>query len=171
MYCVSTLTHGDVIPRRRQLYASYLEGWALYCEALGEEMGIYTDPISLFGRLSMEMMRAVRLVVDTGIHNKGWTVEKAIEYMMDKTGMHRHECEAECFRCEAWPGQACAYKVGEIAIWKMRRKAEAAFKDSGKDGAVFDLKQFHSILLGSGPMPLDTLAAQVDAWVKSVLSP
>ena len=116
-------------------------------------------------------------MVDTAIHDKGWTVERAIEYMMEKTGMHRHECEAECFRYEAWPGQACAYKVGEIAIWKMRRKAEAAFKEhgltaasKGGDGAApvaFDLKQFHAILLNSGPMPLDTLAAQVDAWVAS----
>ena len=157
----------EFCPARRQLYASYLEGWALYCEALGEEMGMYTDPISLFGRLSMEMMRAVRLVVDTGIHAKGWTVERAIDYMMEKTGMHRHECEAECFRYEAWPGQACAYKVGEIAIWKMRRKAEAAFKAHGS--VPFDLKQFHAVLLDSGPMPLDTLAHEVDEWVALLL--
>jgi uncharacterized protein (DUF885 family) len=97
----------EYCPARRQLYAAYLEGWALYCEALGEEMGMYATPLNLFGRLSMEMMRAVRLVVDTGIHYKGWSVEEAIAYMMSKTGMHRHEVEAECYRYEAWPGQAC----------------------------------------------------------------
>lgn len=99
----------EFCPARRQLYAAYLEGWALYCEALGEEMGLYATPLNIFGRLSMEMMRAVRLVVDTGIHYKGWTVEEAIQYMMSKTGMHRHECEAECYRYEAWPGQACKF--------------------------------------------------------------
>ena len=149
----------EFCPARRQLYAAYLEGWALYCEALGEEMGMYADPLSLFGRLSMEMMRAVRLVVDTGIHSKGWNVQQAIEFMMEKTGMHRHECEAECYRYEAWPGQACAYKVGEIAIWQMRRAAEKALGDK------FDLKSFHTVLLRSGPLPLDTLAKQVDEWV------
>lgn len=159
----------EFCPARRQLYASYLEGWALYCEALGEEMGIYTTPMSLFGRLSMEMMRAVRLVVDTGIHHQGWPVEKAIQYMMEKTGMHRHECEAECFRYEAWPGQACAYKVGELAIWRMRRKAEAAFAAAAGEREM-DLKKFHAILLDNGPMPLDTLALQVDEWVEQVLS-
>jgi uncharacterized protein (DUF885 family) len=149
----------EFCPARRQLYAAYLEGWALYCEALGEEMGLYSDPLSLFGRLSMEMMRAVRLVVDTGIHSKGWSVEQAIVYMMDKTGMHRHECEAECYRYEAWPGQACAYKVGEIAMWRMRRAAETTLADK------FDLKAFLNVLLCSGPLPLDTLAMQVDEWV------
>ena len=83
----------------------------------------------------------MRLVVDTGIHAQGWSVEQAITYMMDKTGMHRHECEAECYRYEAWPGQACAYKVGEVAIWRARRKAEAEL------GPQFDLKQFHNVLL------------------------
>ena len=153
----------EFCPARRQLYAAYLEGWALYCEALGEEMGLYGgDPMKIFGRLSMEMMRAVRLVVDTGIHHQGWSVDKAIAYMMDKTGMHRHECEAECFRYEAWPGQACAYKIGEVAIWKMRREAEAAL------GERFDLRQFHEVLLGSGPLPLDALEAMVKEWARKL---
>jgi uncharacterized protein (DUF885 family) len=182
----------EYCPARRQLYAAYLEGWALYCEALGEEMGMYcsapsssdskeggssdgqgaaaracsstgnraSDPMQIFGRLSMEMMRAVRLVVDTAIHSQGWSVERAIEYMMEKTGMHRHECEAECYRYEAWPGQACAYKVGEVAIWRMRRSAEERL------GPKFDLKRFHTVLLSSGPMPLDTLASMVESWVE-----
>jgi uncharacterized protein (DUF885 family) len=151
----------EVCPARRQIYAAYLEGWGLYCEALGEEMGVYGgDPHKLFGRLSMEMMRAVRLVVDTGIHHHGWPVLKAVDYMMEATGMHKDECEAECYRYEAWPGQACAYKVGEIAIWRIRRKAEAAL------GSAFDIKEFHDVVLNSGPVPLDTLAAMVDAWVQ-----
>merc|ERR1712000_546951 len=114
-------------------------------------MGMYDSPLSLFGRLSMEMMRAARLVVDTGIHAKGWAVEDAINFMMEKTGMHRHEVEAECYRYEAWPGQACAYRVGEVAIWRMRRHAESVLGDS------FDIRAFHTCLLDSGPLPLDTL--------------
>lgn len=155
----------EYCPARRNIYAAYLEGWALYCEALGEEMpGMYSTPMSLFGRLSMEMMRAVRLVVDTGIHAHGWSVERAVEYMMEQTGMQRHECEAECYRYEAWPGQACAYKIGEVAIWRMRRKAESALADR------FDIRRFHTCLLEHGPLPLDTLANLVDTWVKDELA-
>ena len=120
--------------------------------------GIYDTPLKLFGRLSMEMMRAVRLVVDTGIHSEGWSVTRAIDYFEAKTGMHRHEAEAECYRYEAWPGQALAYKVGEVAIWRMRRKAETAL------GPAFDLKAFHTVILDGGPMPLDSLAEKVEAW-------
>merc|ERR1711904_230190 len=112
----------EYCPARRPLYTGYLEGWALYCEALGEEMGMYNTPYDLFGRLSMEMMRAVRLVVDTGIHFHGWSVEKAAAYFEEKTGMMK--AEAECHRYAAWPGQACAYKVGQLAIEEMRRRAE-----------------------------------------------
>ncbi len=156
----------EFCPARRQLYAAYLEGWALYCEALGEEMGIYkNDPLKLFGRLSMECMRAVRLVVDTGIHHQGWSVDKAIDYMMEKTGMHRHEVEAECYRYEAWPGQACAYKIGEVAIWRMRRKAETSL------GEHFDIKAFHDIIINGGPLPLDLLEDQVENWITELLEP
>lgn len=151
----------EYCPARRNIYAAYLEGWALYCEALGEEMDFYPSPLELFGRLSMEMMRAVRLVVDTGIHSKGWSIEQAITYMMTNTGMHRNECEAECYRYEAWPGQACAYKVGEVAIWRMRKRAEACL------GPAFDIKKFHSCVLENGPLPLDTLGDLVDEWIAS----
>jgi uncharacterized protein (DUF885 family) len=131
----------------------------LYCEALGEEIGVYTTPHQVFGRLSMEMTRAVRLVVDTGIHSKGWSVQQAIDYMAEKTGMHRHEAESECYRYEAWPGQACGYKVGELAIRRMRNKAEEAL------GSSFDIRGFHEVMLDSGPMPLDTLSDRVDVWI------
>lgn len=147
-------------PARRPLYAGYLEGWALYCEQLGEEMGMYRTPHDLFGRLSMEMMRAVRLVVDTGIHHHGWTVEKAVEYMCEETGMAQAECEQECHRYAAWPGQACAYKVGQLAIEEMRAKAETAL------GAKFNLAAFHEVLLQTGPVPLDILQKEVEEWAR-----
>jgi len=148
----------EFCPARRPLYTAYLEGWALYCEALGEEMGLYTSPQELFGRLSFEMMRAVRLVVDTGIHEFGWSVERAASYMEEKTGMAANECSEECHRYAAWPGQACGYKVGQLALEEMRRGAEAAL------GASFDLRAFHEVLLGAGPLPLDILAQRVEAW-------
>eukprot|EP00930_Biecheleria_cincta_P084084 TRINITY_DN73578_c0_g1_i1.p1 TRINITY_DN73578_c0_g1~~TRINITY_DN73578_c0_g1_i1.p1 ORF type:complete len:608 (+),score=99.11 TRINITY_DN73578_c0_g1_i1:39-1862(+) len=148
----------EYCPARRPLYTAYLEGWALYCEALGEEMGMYDTPQDLFGRLSIEMMRAVRLVVDTGIHEFGWSVERAAEYMEQKTGMAASECSEECHRYAAWPGQACGYKVGQLAIEDMRRRAEA------KLGAKFDVRAFHRVILDAGPMPLDILAQRVEEW-------
>jgi len=149
----------EVGPARRPLYTAYLEGWALYCEALGEEMGMYATPYDLFGRLSIEMMRAVRLVVDTGIHALDWSVERAATYMEEKTGMAASECSEECHRYAAWPGQACGYKIGQLAIEQMRQRA----KDSL--GARFDLRGFHKIVLNAGPLPLDVLGKRVDAWV------
>merc|ERR1712187_1049697 len=149
----------EYCPARRPLYTGYLEGWALYCEHLGEEMGMYATPKDLFGRLSMEMMRAVRLVVDTGIHKFGWSIEKATDYMEEKTGMSREECSSECHRYAAWPGQAVAYKVGQLAIEEMRARSEA------KLGTGFSLQDFHSVLLDSGPQPLDVLSERVDAWI------
>lgn len=149
----------EYCPARRPLYTGYLEGWALYCERLGEEMGMYSTPEELFGRLSMEMMRAVRLVVDTGIHTGKMKVEEAVEYMQSKTGGAATECEKEVHRYVAWPGQACAYKVGELAIVELRAKAEAALRDK------FDIKVFHEFLLGSGPLPLDILAKRAELWL------
>jgi len=145
-------------PARRPLYTGYLEGWALYCEHLGEEMGFYQTPQDLFGRLSMEMMRAVRLVVDTGIHVFDWSIDKAVKYMEEKTGMSTNECSSECHRYAAWPGQATAYKVGQLAIEEMRASAE---KDLGSN---FNLSDFHDLLLGAGPLPLEVLSQRVDEW-------
>lgn len=149
----------EACPCRRNIYCGYAEGWALYCEYLGEELGMYKTPVDLFGRLSMDMMRAVRLVVDTGLHFKGWSIDRCVEYMMEKTGMHRHEVETEIYRYAGWPGQACGYKIGQIEIINMRRKAEAEL------GSKFDLKKFHAICLNSGPMPLTELGALVDAYI------
>jgi prolyl oligopeptidase len=148
----------EYCPARRPLYTGYLEGWGLYSERLGEEMGLYETPEDLFGRLSMEMMRAVRLVVDTGIHTFDWSIDKAVAYMEEKTGMSTNECSSECHRYAAWPGQATAYKVGQLAIEEMRAAAE---KDLG---ASFDLSKFHDLVLGAGPQPLDFLSRRVDEW-------
>jgi len=151
----------EYCPARRPLYTGYLEGWALYCEWLGEEMEMYTTPQELFGRLSMEMMRAVRLVVDTGIHAMDWTVEQASAYMEEKTGMPSKDCVQECNRYAAWPGQACAYKVGQLALEEARDAAKAAL------GERFDYGEFHDLILSAGPLPLDILKERVDAWVSA----
>jgi len=137
----------------------YSEGWALYAEYLGEELGLYKTPYDLFGRLSMEMMRAVRLVVDTGMHAKGWSIERCIEYMMSKTGMHFHEVDAEVHRYASCQGQACAYKIGEIEIRRLRSQAEEVL------GARFNVKEFHSLCLNSGPMTLKLLAEAVEEYL------
>eukprot|EP00450_Noctiluca_scintillans_P016753 CAMPEP_0194512808 /NCGR_PEP_ID=MMETSP0253-20130528/44936_1 /TAXON_ID=2966 /ORGANISM="Noctiluca scintillans" /LENGTH=595 /DNA_ID=CAMNT_0039356309 /DNA_START=64 /DNA_END=1851 /DNA_ORIENTATION=- len=151
----------EYCPARRPLYAGYLEGWALYCEALGEEMAMYTTPHELFGRLSAEIWRAVRLVADTGIHAYGWSVDRAAAYMEEKTGMARDECHKECRRYAAWPGQACGYKVGEMALLEIRQSAESAL------GAKFDIKAFHDVVLGSGPLPMNILDGLVREWVSA----
>lgn len=143
---------------------AFVEGWGLYCEYLGEEMGLYKTPYDLFGRFSMEMMRAVRLVVDTAIHHKGWSLDKAIDYMMEKTGMHRHEVETEIYRYATWPGQATAYKVGEIFIRQLRQLATEQLGDR------FNVRDFHAVLLKNGPVPLTILKQVVEEYVKETLS-
>lgn len=127
-------------------------------------MGLYKTPYELFGRLSMEMMRAVRLVVDTGLHSKGWTIEKSVEYMMKMTGKHRPETEGEIYRYASWPGQACAYKIGEIEIRRLRKHAEE------KLGSRFDIREFHSVCLMNGPMSLILLGTLVNDYINKTLS-
>ncbi len=151
----------EVGSARRNMCTAYIEGWGLYSEYLGEEMGLYKTPYELFGRLSMEMMRAVRLVIDTGIHSKGWTLDYAIDYMMQKTGMHRHEVEVEVYRYATWPGQATAYKIGEIALRRIRCYAEKEL------GSKFDVREFHDAVLKFGPIPLTSLESVVEDFVKS----
>lgn len=152
----------EVGPSKRSMATAYVEGWGLYSEYLGEEMGLYTTPYELFGRLSMEMMRAVRLVVDTGIHSKGWSLERAIHYMMEKTGMHRHEVETEIYRYATWPGQATAYKIGELAIRNYRKKAETELKSK------FNLKDFHTAILRYGPIPLTMMENLVQHYINAI---
>ena len=149
------------LPRFRRYggYNAYAEGWALYCESIGRELGMFTDPYQWYGRLSDEMLRAMRLVIDTGLHSKGWTREQAIAYMHDNSAMADSDIVAEVERYIAWPGQALGYKVGQLRISAMRARAEAAL------GARFDVKAFHSQLLRDGSVPLDVLEAKIDRWI------
>ena len=141
---------------RRQFYPhAFGEGWGLYAEKLGVEMGIYDTPYDHFGRLSYEMWRACRLVVDTGIHAKGWTRQQAVDYLASNTALSMHEVGTEIDRYIAWPGQALAYKIGELILWDLRREAEAAL------GAAFDIREFHDVVLTSGGVPLELLKTSI----------
>jgi prolyl oligopeptidase len=142
-------------------YTGYVEGWALYAESLGGELGCYRDPYSQFGRLTYEMWRAVRLVVDTGIHAFGWSRDRAVTYFRDHAAKALHDIENEVDRYIAWPGQALAYKIGELEIKRLRAQAEVSL------GASFDLQKFHEVLLNDGALPLDMLAAQVRRWLEA----
>lgn len=150
---------------RRNLYISaYGEGWGLYSERLGLEAGFYTDPYSDFGRLTYEMWRACRLVVDTGLHAMGWGRQRAIDYLAANTALSIHEVTTEIDRYISWPGQALSYKIGELEIRRLRREAEEAL------GADFDLRTFHDRLLGQGSVPLPVLRSMIEGWVGEVRS-
>jgi uncharacterized protein (DUF885 family) len=137
----------------------YGEGWGLYAEWLGHEMGLYDDPIQHFGQLDMEMFRAVRLVVDTGLHAKGWSRERAIDYMAANTSLERSFIEQEADRYIGWPGQATAYKLGELALKRLRGKAARAL------GTRFDVRAFHAQVLDTGAVPLAVLEMKIDDWI------
>jgi uncharacterized protein (DUF885 family) len=145
--------------RRTTYISAYGEGWALYTELLGEEMGMYETPYEVFGMLSYQMWRAARLVVDTGIHAKGWTREQAIRFMLDNTALAEHEVTTEVDRYISWPGQALSYYLGQMAIVAAREKAEAAL------GAKFDIRHFHDAVLQLGSVPLPVLTAHIDEWI------
>ena len=145
--------------RRYSRITAFIEGWGLYSESLGYELGLYTDPYSRFGQLTYEMWRAVRLVVDTGLHYKGWTRQQAIDFFKDNAAKTEHDIVNEVDRYIVMPGQALAYKVGEIRIQALRDNAEAALGDA------FDIRAFHDELLGAGALPLDLLQQRMDAWL------
>jgi uncharacterized protein (DUF885 family) len=152
------LTHLPAF-RRHQWITSYGEGWALYSESLGTEMGFFTDPYSRFGQLAYQMWRATRLIVDVGLHYKGWSRRQAIDYMVANTGKSEHDITVEVDRYLIWPGQAVAYKIGELCISRLRQLAAETL------GEKLDLRQFHDEILTHGPMQLDILEKRIKDWV------
>ena len=153
---------GDSIPQfRRNLYLSaYGEGWGLYTEFLADEMGIYTTPYEQFGKFTYEMWRACRLVIDTGIHAKGWSREEAIDYMSNNTALSLHEVNTEIDRYISWPGQALSYKIGELKIRELRNKAKLELKDK------FDIREFHERILEYGTVTLSTLERRINNYIE-----
>jgi uncharacterized protein (DUF885 family) len=151
------------LPRFRRFnnYVSYAEGWALYAESIGKELGLFTDPYQWYGRLSDEMLRAMRLVVDTGLHSRGWSRERAIQYMLDNSSMAESDVTAEVERYIVWPGQALGYKLGQLRITELRARAQSALGDK------FDVRAFHSQVLRDGAVPMDVLSAKIDRWIAS----
>jgi len=154
---------GDSIPQfRKDLYLSaYGEGWGLYTEYLAAEMGMYTTPYERFGQLTYEMWRAARLVVDTGIHAKGWTREQVVDFMARNTALSLHEVNTETDRYISWPGQALSYKIGELKIRDLRKRAEEAL------GPDFDIRQFHEVVLGQGTVTLDILERRINVYIEA----
>jgi len=151
----------DDVPdfRKYQEYTAFVEGWALYSEQLGKEVGFYQDPYSDYGRLQADMWRAIRLVVDTGVHSQHWTRDQMVQYFHDHTAMEETTIQTETDRYIGWPGQALAYKMGQLKILELRDRAKKAL------GAKFDLRAFHDEVLDSGALPLDVLSDRVDAWI------
>ena len=148
-------------PARFAMNTAYTEGWGLYSEYLGEEMGLYADPYDMFGRLSHEMLRACRLVVDTGMHALGWSRGDAIQFMLDNTATSQHDIESEIDRYITWPGQACGYKVGELKIKEIRKNAEDTL------GEKFDIRKFHDLIASMGGVPIKILENQINKFVEN----
>jgi uncharacterized protein (DUF885 family) len=145
--------------RKQSYYTAFTEGWALYSERLGKEIGFYQDPYNDYGRLEADIWRAIRLVVDTGVHSKHWTRQQMVDYFHDHSAIDETNIQAEVDRYIAWPGQALGYKMGQLKILELRQRAQAAL------GSKFDLKAFHDVVLDSGALPLDVLEQRVDEWI------
>ncbi|XP_055956635.1 uncharacterized protein LOC126817315 isoform X2 [Patella vulgata] len=152
------------IPYHFPFYTAYTEGWGLYAESLGEDLGLYKNYMELIGRYGFEIFRGCRLVVDTGLHYFKWSREQAVQYMIDNTPLPRAEIETEVNRYITWPGQACAYKIGEMKIRELRERARTAL------GSKFDIKDFHSVILTHGPVPLNLLETIVNDWIKETVN-
>ena len=154
----------DNIPKFRRYggYTAFVEGWGLYSEKLAEEMGFYEDPYSKFGQLTYEMWRACRLVIDTGMHTLGWTRQEAIDFMLSNTAKTENDVTVEIDRYIAWPGQALAYKIGELKIRELRSKAEKEMGDN------FNIRDFHDVVLGNGAVPLDILEKHVNEYISQI---
>jgi uncharacterized protein (DUF885 family) len=150
------------LPKFRQHVhiSGYIEGWALYAEQLGKEIGFYQDPGSDYGRLTSELFRAARLVVDTGLHSQGWTREQVVE-LLRKTGLDEPMVQSESDRYIAWPAQALSYKLGQLKFRELRARAQR------KLGAKFDIRSFHDEMLSGGVLPLDLLEARTDSWIRA----
>lgn len=147
--------------RKQEYFTAYTEGWGLYSERLGKEIGFYQDPYSDYGRLEADIWRAIRLVVDTGVHYKHWTRQQMVDYFHEHSAIDEPNIQAEVDRYIAWPGQALGYKMGQLKILELRQKAQTAL------GPKFDLKAFHDVVLDSGALPMDLLEKQVDLWIAS----
>lgn len=161
-YQTSLTQENEELPafRKTLWYSAYGEGWALYTESLGKELGLYTDPYQYFGMLGMEMHRAIRLVVDTGLHSKGWTREQAIQYSLDNEAESEGSIISEIERYMAMPGQALSYKIGQLKIRELRAKAETALGDK------FDIREFHNQVLSTGCIPLQLLEDKINVWIQ-----
>ena len=145
--------------RKHGSYTAYVEGWALYSELLGEEMGFYADPYSRFGQLTYQMWRAVRLVVDTGMHALGWSRQQALDFFRTNSAKAEQDIIVEIDRYITWPGQALGYKIGELRIRELRAQAEKAL------GPRFDIRAFHDLIHAEGAVPLGVLESRVEAWI------
>jgi uncharacterized protein (DUF885 family) len=145
--------------RRFESNTAYVEGWALYAESLGRELGLFEDPYQWYGHLTESMLRAMRLVVDTGLHARGWSREQAIAYMLANSSMSEDAVRIEVDRYIIWPGQALAYKTGELTIRRLRQRAEREL------GAAFDVRDFHDQVLLDGALPLTVLEAKIGRWI------
>jgi uncharacterized protein (DUF885 family) len=151
------------LPRFRRFggYTAFTEGWGLYAESLGKELGVYTDPYQYFGALNAELWRAIRLVVDTGLHFKGWSRQDVLDYMYANSAVKEARAVSEAERYMAIPGQALAYKIGQLKIRELRDRAEEALGDR------FDVRAFHTEVLIDGSMPLSMLEAKIDRWIEA----
>jgi uncharacterized protein (DUF885 family) len=145
--------------RQQGGYTSFVEGWALYSERLGKEVGFYQDPYNDYGHLQDEMLRAIRLVVDTGFHYKHWSRDQVVQFFHDHSAIDEVEVQSETDRYIVWPGQALAYKIGQLKILELRERAKKEL------GAKFDIRKFHDEVLGAGALPLDVLEQRIDGWI------